>query len=266
MGIFDKSKKEDKREGAVMPSFVLLSDIAFDPDLFAKTLKEDWGIELPAGDAQNKDDDAQPMIVTELDGMTVAISLMPGPVPNGEAVEVAKNNFRWPDAIKVAESHKAHVLIIVMPLKNQPLAEVAALHTKLCATCLKQPGAIAINAAGTVFDPAFYIGSAKFAIENNVFPIMNHIFFGIYSNDDGKTISGYTYGLETLGKQDLEILDSPRTADEVLGFLIDISAYIMGSDVTLKHGETLGATEAQKLAITESDGVALASKTLKIDF
>ena len=263
----DQSKQKEEQKGAVLPSFVLLSDAAFDPALFAKTLKEDWGIELPAGDLNDKDeDDDLPRIVSEIDNMTVAISLMAGPVPDGEAVANAKTNFRWPKAVEAAESHTACVLIVVLPPKDRLLLEVANLHTKLCAACLKQPNAIAINTAGTVFDPAFYIGSAKFALENKVFPIMNHIFFGIYTNDDGKTISGYTYGLENLGKQDLEILDSVRTVDEVLGFLIDIAAYIMDADVTLKDGETLGATEEQKFAITESDGAALAGKTLKIDF
>ena len=28
---------------------------------------------------------------------------MPAPIPNNEAVENAKTNYRWPDAVKVAE-------------------------------------------------------------------------------------------------------------------------------------------------------------------
>ena len=266
MGLFDRFKKKEEREGAVLPSFVLLSDVSLDLDQLARDFYADWGIELPILDDEDAEDDDFPTLVTEIDNMNVAISLMPAPVPNGEAVECAKTNFRWSDAVSAAERHEAHALIIVMPLTKRPLAEVATLHAKLCASCLKQPNALGIHTAGTVFDPAFYMGSAKFAVENKTFPIMNHVFFGLYSNDEGKTFSGYTFGLLTLGKQELEILDSTAGPDEVVGFLIDIASYIMNADVTLKHGETIGFTADQKLTIAESQGVALDGKTLKIGF
>ena len=263
MGLFKKSKK--KRDGGrILPSFVLLSEIALDLDLFARDFEEDWGFALPMQNAQT--DDELPMLVTEVNGINIAVSLMPSPVPNGEAVQNAQTNFRWPQAVEVTESHQAHVLIIVMPLADKPLLEVATLHTMLCATCLKQPAAIAINTAGTVFEPEFYIESARFSIENNSFPIMNHIFFGLYSNDDGQTFSGYTYGLGGLGKQDIEIIDSAQSADDVLGFMVDISSYILESDAVLQHGETIGFTAEQKLPIVESPGIAIPEKTLKIGF
>jgi len=41
---------------------------------------------------------------------------------------------------------------------------------------------------------------------------------------------------------------------------------VLESNVTLLPGETLGYTEEQKLAITESPGVAVGGVTLKIGF
>ena len=260
MGIFNKSKK--KNESAVLPSFILLNDNIFDAVLFIKDFQEDWGIRLNSSDYSDKPSDNVPTLVTQVDDMTIALSLMPVPVPNGEAVTNAKTNMFWPEAQTVAEGHKAHVLIAVL---GKSILETGTLQAKLCASCLRQPNAIAINTAGTVFKPDFYIGAAKAYIENGSFPIENHVFFGLYSSD-GKTFSGYTYGLGNLGKMDIEILNSERDANEILDCMQNISSYIIESDVTLKHGETIGFTAEQKLSIVESKAVAIDGMTLKIQF
>jgi len=264
MGLFGKGKKQKENAGRVLPSFVLLEDVAFDMDLFLKDVYEDWGIQIPAD--QTEERDGLPSFVAMVDNTHVAVSLMPAPIPNGEAVENAKTNFRWPEAVSVAERHGAHVLVIVLPLGGQPLKETASLHAKICASCLKQPNAIGINTAGSVLAPDFYMDSARLYIQGGKFPILNHVFFGVYSKDEGKTFSGYTYGLDGLGKQDFEVLDSSHSPDEVFAFLTDVALYLLEYNVTLKHGETIGFSAEQKLGITESKGVAVGGKTLKIAF
>ena len=272
MGLFDRFKKEKKSKeepGGVLPSFVLLDEVAFDVDAFVKDLYDDWGIEIPADQikkATEKADGDLPMLVATLGNATIAVSLMPAPVPDGEAVGNAKTNFRWPEAVAVTECHKACILVAVLPPEEQSLKETAVLHAKLCASVLKQPHATAINTAGTVFDPAFYIDSAEQYVKEGKFPILNHIFFGLYSNDGGGMVSGYTYGLGNLGKKDIEILDSNHSPDEVLDFMTDIALYILEYDAILKHGETIGFSAEQKLAITESAGIAVDGRSLKIEF
>jgi len=270
MGLFDRFKKKEEKKGAVLPGFVLLSDASLDLDALVKQIHDDWEITIPADDIREGDekgeDDEIPALVSTVDNKLVAISLMPAPVPNGEAVQNAKTNFRWPEAVAVTESHKAHILVAVLPQGNQSVWEIATLQAKLCSSCLKLPNAIAINTAGTVFSPDAYKESAKLTIENDRFPIFNHVFFGMYSNDDGKTISAYTFGLESLGKQELEILNSEKDADEVYDLIVEISIYLMESDATLKHGETIGFSAEHKLTVTESKGVAVEGKTLKIGF
>ena len=62
--------------------FVLLSEAKFDIDKFLKDLKEDWNITLNLG-KENKEKD---MLVGDIDGIMVAVALMPAPIPNNEAV------------------------------------------------------------------------------------------------------------------------------------------------------------------------------------
>lgn len=263
MGLFNKknNNKSQKDKLGVFASFILLNDISIDFDLFIKNFYEDWGIEIPINDV-SKENEA---VVSEIDGMMVTIGYMPAPIPNDEVVENAKTNFMWKEAVAVAESHKAHIIVAVLR-REQPLLEAAVLYVKLCASCLKQPHAVAINTIGSVLAPDFYIHTAKSYIENDSFPIMNLVFFGLYSNDNGKTCSGYTYGMDNFGKKDIEILNSLHKAGEILDFMVDIASYVIEYDVILKDGETIGFSAEQKLPITESAGVAINVNTLKIQF
>lgn len=263
MGLFNKKKKpetpHDNKGGFV--SFILLNEISIDLDLLAKNLEEDWGITVSGKDI----DGEKGSIVTELDGMTVAVSLMPGPIPNGEAISNAKTNWRWPEAVSIAEAHKAHILVAVLRGEQQ-LLNAAVLYVKLCASCLRQPNAAAINTLGSVLAPDFYRESAKAFIENDDFPILNLVFFGLYSNDNGETCCGYTYGMDVFGKKNIEIVNSSHKAEEIHIFMMDIASYVIEGDVTLQDGETIGFSAEQKLTITESAGLAIDESTLKIGF
>ncbi|MDR1464831.1 MAG: DUF4261 domain-containing protein [Oscillospiraceae bacterium] len=239
-------------------SFVLLEDAAIDLDRLRQTLREDWGMDLAS---ENSNDDS---LVAETDGMMIAVSLMPAPVPNGEAVTNAKTNDRWPEAVAAAEAHRAHIMVAVLR-REQPLLDGAVLYVKLCASCLKQPGVLGINTLGSVLAPDFYREAALAYLAAGQFPLLNLVFFGLYTND-GQTCCGYTYGMDVFGKQDLEILDSTHTPGEVNRLLMGVASYVIEENVTLRDGETIGFTAEQKLPITASAGAALDGLTLKIGY
>ncbi len=115
-------------------------------------------------------------------------------------------------------------------------------------------------------EPNVYKEYAKGAIEDGMFPILDLVFFGIYSNDNGKTISGYTFGLHNFEKDEIEVLDSQHSASEIFEFLVDVANYVVEQDVILKDGETIGFSEEQKLPITKSGSRVLDFETLKIKF
>ena len=107
--------------------FVLLNEAKFDREKFLKDLKDDWKITLDLGkEDESKEKD---MLVGDIDGIMVAVALMPAPIPNNEAVDNAKTNYRWKDAVKVAEEHKAHILVSLLGEPN--LVDGAKLYTKL---------------------------------------------------------------------------------------------------------------------------------------
>lgn len=268
MGLFDwikkekKAKKQEKKQdGGPFASSILLSQAAFSLEKFISDLKNDWNIDI--SDEVSSDD--KETLVCTIDGMTAAVSLMPGPVPDDEAVNNAKTNYRWPEAVSVAQEHKAHLLVAILP-NEQSLSKAGILLVKLSCCGLKQENATGIYTAGSVFAPDFYINHAEVYLHEDLYPVMNLVFFGLYSRDNGKTFCSYTYGMDVFCKDEFEVIDSKHSPQELIDFMSDIAAYVIEGNVLLQDGETIGFSEEQKLPITKSRSDVLDGYTLKIEF
>ena len=240
--------------------FVLLDEVRFDAEKYVKDLKEDWGMSYDFEITHDNN-----TIIADNNGMILTASLMPAPIPDNEAVEQAKTNYRWEKAVEAAEKHKAHLLVSVINRGDVDNIEGAKHYVKLLANATKQEGCLGINILGTVIHPQMYYDFAKLYDENDDFPIENIVYIGLYG-DENNTVSGYTYGLEQFGKKELEIIKSSEEAEEVYNFLASISDYIITSDVVLNDGETIGFSEEQKIQISVSEGIALDGETIKLGF
>ena len=240
--------------------FVLLDEVRFDAEKYVKDLKEDWNLDYDFEITQEDN-----TIIADYNGMIMTASLMPAPIPDNEAVEQAKTNYRWDGAVEAAERHKAHLLVSVINREDMDNIEGAKHYVKLLANATKQEGCLGINILGTVIHPQIYYDFAKLYEENDDFPIENIVYIGLYG-DENNTVSGYTYGLEQFGKKELEIIKSLEEAEEVYNFLASISDYIITSDVVLNDGETIGFSEEQKIQISVSEGIALDGETIKLGF
>ena len=245
---------------ATFVGFVLLDEVRFDTEKYVKDLKEDWNLDYDFEITQEDN-----TIIADYNGMIMTASLMPAPIPDNEAVEQAKTNYRWEKAVEAAEKHKAHLLVSVINRGDADNIEGAKHYVKLLANATKQEGCLGINILGTVIHPQMYYDFAKLYDENDDFPIENIVYIGLYG-DENNTVSGYTYGIEQFGKKELEIIKSSEEAEEVYNFLASISDYIITSDVVLNDGETIGFSEEQKIQISVSKGIALDGETIKLGF
>lgn len=247
-------QKEEDEELGCFTSFVLLSEANWDSDRYVNDLKEEWNIDM------TPENETDPLVKPFDDGF-IAVIFIPAPIPYGEAEEYAKTNYMWPEAESVAESHKAH-LIIVVTSKNGNLIEKAKIMTKLTDACLKQKNAVAVYSDEAVYEPHFYHTNAQ-KLRNDELPVRDWVWFGICNNDG--VVGLYTYGLRKFGKEEIEVYaDSPL--DDIMDFVLSTADYILSYDVTLKDGETIGYSEEQKLPITLNKGIALDGNTLKIAY
>ena len=258
-----EAEAEDESDHTgVFTGFVLLSKAEWDKKQFIRDMKEKWDIAVDEYDAsEEKDDDA---LVFEVGDMLAAVSLNNYPIPGGEAEGNAENNYMWEDAVKVAKKHRAHLMVAVLG-KEEDLLEKGKLFTKVVAACCRQEYATGIYTSGVVFEPRFYEGFADMMQEDEL-PIFNWIWFGLWRDENG--MNGYTYGLDSFGKEEMEVLGTDAKPSDLRDFLASLVSYVLENDVELHDGETIGFDADDKHTITRSPGVGLPEEqmTLKISW
>lgn len=246
----------------VFLGFVLLEKAHWDKGRLIADLKAEWDIDVPEEDKDDRKDNGD-SLVFEAGDMIAAVSLMHGPVPGGEAEDNAENNYMWPDAVKAAQSHAAHIMVTVLG-KETDVRLRGQCFVKLVAACCRQPGVLGVYTSGVVFEPSFYADMAGIMKEGEL-PLNNWIWFGLHRRDGG--VCGYTYGMDVFGKEELEVLDADADPLAVREFLVSLAGYVIGSDVTLNDGETIGFSQGDRHRIIRSPGVALPDQpTLKVSF
>ena len=258
-----EAEAEDESDHTgVFTGFVLLSKAEWDKEQFIRDMKEKWDIAVDEYDAsEDQDDDA---LVFEVGDMFAAVSLATYPIPGGEAELNAENNYMWPDAVKIAREHCAHLMVAVLG-KEEDLLEKGKLFTKLVAACCRQRYATGVYTSGVVFEPRFYEGLADMIKEDEL-PIFNWVWFGLYRSEGG--LNGYTYGMDVFGKEEMEVLNTDAEPEDLRDFLASLASYVLACDVTLQDGETIGFSADDKRTITRSPGVSLPEEqmTLKIGY
>ncbi len=267
-------QEQESQEEAVPPKkkvgpfvgVVLLNSHTFDLEAFTKNLKEDWNIRLPEGtmlneSAGSEDDPANFLYMDH--GVCAAASFVDAPVPNGQAERAAQLNFLWKEAAAVTRTHVAQVMITVIDLGKNPL-ELGTIFTQLCASCLKLPNAVGLYTSGTVWEPKYYREVSAPAKSGHP-PVMSWVYCGVYQTEMG--MCGYTNGLSSFGKEELEILNSRHSAADVWDVLTKTAYHVLVRNVTLKDGDKVTLSEqASNLFITRSEGIAVLGQSLKISY
>lgn len=253
---------DNQTSSGIFNGFVLLNSPECDLEQVKANLLRDWSISCSPEDG-SAEEEKEGMLVFEAEGCMIAVSFINAPVPDGEAEHYAQGNYLWPEAAEVTQTHVAQLILAVLKRSASPL-DSGKVYAKLAASCLKLPNAVGLYSSGTVFQPEFYIDMTETMKTEDLFPLLNLVYFGLVGTETG--INGYTFGLRAFGKDEIEVLDSQVTPAELREFLMDIALYIVEQDVTLRDGETIGFSAEQKLPITRSEGVYLPDDTLKIKY
>lgn len=241
--------------------FVLLSSPEWNPEKFKADLLADWNIECRE-DAPDPSSPEMPPLVFSIGDAIGAVSLMPAPVPNNEAVENAASNYMWPEAVEAAKNHQAHLIVAILG-KNIPVLEGGKLFVKLTAACCKQENVLGVNTSGTLFEPSYYLEAAQ-VMKADELPVLNWIYFGLYQAEDG--LNAYTFGMKAFGKDEIEVLHVHDNPNDLRSFLFDMVYYVLAQNVVLHDGETIGFSEEQMLSIKRGQGVSLDEVMLKIEY
>ncbi len=239
--------------GGPFMALVLLSDDSVDFDLIKERLSN-RGIRCrqePEGDN----------LVFEVDGNLAMYCMVHEPVPNGEAEESARSNYFWQEAVETASKHKAHILVALVN-HDESAVRAATVHTQMVASACGLSNATGVYYQGSVVRPEDYIQAAG-AIDEGKLPLEDWVWFGLYY--DGDKTCGYTTGMSTLGKDEIEIIDSEMELAAVRDVLYDIAYHLIETESPLADGDEIELQGGNVFRITRSPGEAVDGESLKIE-
>lgn len=201
------------------------------------------------------------------------LSVIDASLPGPEVGVAARRNYFWPDAADEVAAHTAHILITVIGppgeqvTREKTLAKMQ-LFTNVAAATMGTDSAVGVYlpAQEVVHEAAPYRELALQARRDEVLPapLIVHL---MAAPQEGGGATGYTRGLQVFGHDDLQVLGSKHSPEEVYRLLANVALYVISADVTLRPEETLGYTEDMRLPITLADPAQyFEGRALQFDF
>lgn len=221
-----------------------------------ESLQSDWDIEPT--DIEGDDDAA----AFKIDGETVAMAYIDGQIPQEDIEGTAQYAYNWPNAMNELKDHTGHAIVTIMAGQKSPLERFKIL-SKVISSILTASNAIGIyNGSQSLLTPRKQYLDIVEELKHNSLPVPLWVYIGLRASATGNNV--YTYGLTEFEKQEMEIVDSKLDLEELYNFLLNITSYVIGNDITLKSGETLGYTVDQKIAVTLSKGEFIDGQSFKL--
>ena len=254
----EKMEEEQKKRPGDFVNLVLLEDTEWNKKILKKELEEKWKL-TDKKDFVPKEEN---LYRFGFRGATVTVEMVPTRVSGDEMDYGARKNHIWRSASSAVKRHRAYLSVTVKHGKLSSI-ESGILLVKTVAACCSLPGVLGVYANGTVYQVEQYKHFSGMA-RAGVFPVQNLVWFGRYNGKKG--LCGYTFGLSQFGYDEVEVLNSTASEQELDDFFLALTNYIIYHNMVLKHGETLGFQSWQKLPVTKSKGVAVPGESIKIGF
>lgn len=256
---FLKNKKRPKeaKQNEILLAMPMFNDGKnYELNKVIANLKTFWNLDIT-----NIEGDDQ-ICTFNINGVTVAFAAMPFPIPEDDIKGTAHYAYNWPTALQDLEKHTGHTIVSVMQSEHTAIERFRIL-SKVLGSILATSEAIGVyqGSQSLLIPRAQYLNDIEELKEDGV-AIMLWIYIGLRTSAAGN--SAYTFGLKDFGKTEMEIVESNLSMEELFNFLFNITSYVIGNDITLKDGETVGATTEQKILIKTSKGKFIDGESLKL--
>jgi Domain of unknown function (DUF4261) len=262
MGLFSIFKKKgsssEKQEGKILLAMPMFNNgEAYKLDDVVNNLKSFWDLTVTEIEGDNGN------AVFKVNGEIIALAYLPVQIPWEDIEETAKYAYNWENATEALKDHNGHAIVSLMA-GNKTAVERFKIFSKVLSAILSTSHAIGIYQGNqTLLIPKSEYLEHIDELKDDGIPLTLWVYLGLRNSDKGNSL--YTYGLKGFGKQEIEIINSKLSLEELYEFVANIATYVIDSDVTLKSGQTLGYTEDQKVKITSSKGVFVDGESLKLD-
>ncbi len=192
--------------------------------------------------------DSEKGLGVEVAGGSVMTLVVPMPVPEGEAEHGADNNVLWTDGAEAVKAHGAHLLVVGSGLGDGVAGTIA--FTKAVAALATSHDAIGVYwGAGSVSSSTrTFAAMAKDATAKDP-PTPLWVGLSVIRDQKGR-LSVLTLGLSEHGFDEFWVVVKDRAREgTVLEFVYDLCHYALSTGTRIKPGETVGASDAEKLKV-----------------
>jgi hypothetical protein len=214
MSVFDFFKKDPKQKGP--ESKILLAMPMFNNggryqvNSVIENLKSQWNVEIT--DIEGDDDAA----AFKVNGETVALAYIPVQIPWGDIEGTAQYAYNWPRASEELNDHDGHAIVSIMEGQKSPLERFKILSKVLCSILITSDAVGIYQGSQSLLIPRRqYLDNVEL-LEKDGIPVMLWVYIGLrkFATEN----CAYTYGLKEFQKQEIEIIDSKLSLDELLDF------------------------------------------------
>ena len=207
-------------------------------------LRDSWSTVPEIDNIERRDD----VISFNLGGDTAAISLMPQPVPWADLEGPCHEAWYWPEAAEALRDHQSHVLVVLVPKAGRRIDAALSLTRVVAAvTASSQAAGVLWGGGGLVHSPQPFVEVARKTSRESL-PLQLWVAFGVHREEDG-THSLYTSGLEEFGHMEIEVSHSRRDPQTLVDRVFNVALHVLYKGALLQDGETLGASEDEKIEI-----------------
>ncbi len=227
------------------------------PAALAQGFKAISGVSVDLTSLQAKDGN----VVFGIGNDNAAIALMPRPIPWSHLEGPCATAWWWPDATEKMKGHGSHVLVALVGDSGNFIQRCITL-THLAAAVAAHTDAAGIYWGGgtLVHDPQVFIEQAKDISLGNL-PLHLWIDFRVEQNEDG-SCRLFTTGLKVFNHMEIEIPQCTKPPADILDFAHAIAAYVITSSKTIRDGETIGRSEAEKVRVSYAPSMSDSGTTV----
>lgn len=234
-------KKEEKNVSMAMAMVALKTEKAISGKAVAAAWKALWDETL--SDVTDEDG----CIGFDAREGKVIIGMMSGPLPEEDMERVASWSWMWPGAAQGVKGHKSHAIVTVMG----PAGDMVACHvllTRAVAALAKWAAAVYWGEASMLIEPRQFVETAQEHLNAGEFPLTLWVSLQQMPAKKG-CASVTTYGMDSLGHRELEVVDAKMALPDLMDFVGGVAGYLLQNGPVLKHGETIGFSEDQKVKV-----------------
>ena len=254
----EKKRQDNCQSKIILGMVMLLDEKSFDTKAFCSDFKDNYGQNFiePSGDGLS--------FGFKIDNELIVIGYIPHPIPKGDINRTAEYAYNWDTAKEDLKAHKSHLIVSIASIEQDQIKRFK-IFTQVICSILRITNSVGVYKGNQslLIPKEDYLNEAELMNEEYL-PLNIWIYFGYRVSEAGN--SGYTYGLKEFNKNEMEIINSSKSIEQIRGFLFNMAHYVLDYNVIFKDGQTCGLLAEEKIAITSSKGKFVEGDSLKFAY